>query len=514
MESVPVQPLQNLSFTDFANMQYLLPELTLIVLTLMLVIIDLAMPKAVSRIWIGALSIAGLVTAGIFVTLNLGLEVPISFIGNSYRLDNFAGLLKLVFLGSTALILLMSLGSIRKQEIPHVGEYYYLFLPATVGAMILTSSGDLITLFVGLELLSITSFIMVGMRKSSARAAEGAFKYVVLGGISSALLLYGMSFLYGITGTTNLALMRQSIMDSTGSFNAMIYLSFFLMLVGIGFKIAAAPFHNWAADVYQAASPPVAAFLAVVSKGAGFVLLIRILYSVFYGLGDESMPIHNDLFLALTVLAAAAMIIGNTIALRQNNIKRLLAFSGVANAGYLLVPISMQFNMVHFGVFPEFLYYLIAYAFMNIGAFAIVMAVSRNEDGPDNEQVSAFAGLYYRAPYTAVAMIIFVLSFAGLPLTGGFLGKLYILLGTMQSQLYWLGGVMIVTSVISYFYYFGIIRQMFMRSSNDVPIKVPVPLGITIWLCTIITVVLGCFPSLVLDYVKTIFSISRDLIIQ
>ncbi|MFD2615516.1 NADH-quinone oxidoreductase subunit N [Paenibacillus gansuensis] len=506
-----MQPLQNLSFTDLANWQYLLPELTLAAAFLLLIVVDLLLPSPRGRSVIGALSIGALALAAFFTAQQLGSDQAAAFIHNAYRIDDYANLFKLIFLGSAALLIFMSLGSLKKEEVPNQGELYYLYLPAVLGAMVLASSGELITLFVGLELLSISSFILVGMRKNDSHSTEGAFKYVVLGGISSAFVLYGMSFLYGITGTTDIALMRESLLSSGGSFTALIYVSFFLMLTGIGFKIAAAPFHSWAADVYQAAPVPVAGFLSVVSKGAGFALLFRLVYNIFYGLGDEAVPIHNDIFLAVSVLSAAAMIVGNTMALRQRNVKRMLAFSGIANSGYLLVPLSLQFTAVHFDIFSEMIYYLIAYAFMNIGAFAVFLAVSRSAG---HEEVSGFAGLYYRSPSTAVAAVLLVLSLAGIPLTGGFIGKLYILLGTMESQVYWLGTVMLVTSVISYYYYFSVVRQMFMRQGIESSLTMALPLRITIWLCAAASVALGILPGPVTRAIHSVFSLSYDLLYQ
>jgi NADH-quinone oxidoreductase subunit N len=494
-----------------SDLQYLAPELTLVICAVILTVLDLVLPKQTSRAWIGWLTLAGIAAAAVFVVMRLG-EEPIGLLNNSYRLDDFANLFKLLFLGGTALIVFMSIGSIRSDEIQHQGELYYLLLPGALGAMIMASSGDLITLFVGLELLSITSYILVGMRKKHQQSNEAAFKYIVLGSIASAFILYGMSFIYGMTGTTNLSEVGRILSQNYESYQAMIYLSFFLMLGGLGFKIAAAPFHQWAPDVYQGAPVPVAAFLAVVSKAAAIALLFRVVYLIYYGVGDPGMmPISDDIFLVLTVLAAAAMIIGNLVALRQRNMKRLLAYSGVANAGYLLVPIAAQFSMFHLSNFSEMYYYLTAYFLMNIGAFAVLTAVSA---ASGHEEMSGFAGLYYRAPWTSVAMVVMVLSLSGLPITGGFFGKLFIMIGAMQMELYWLAIIMILTSVLSFYYYFGIIKQMFMRSANTAKdIKLTEPLAITIWICVLLTVLMGLFPHWLIEQVNAIFSIMNDLVI-
>jgi NADH-quinone oxidoreductase subunit N len=220
------------------------------------------------------------------------------------------------------------------------------------------------------------------------------------------------------------------------------------------------------------------------------------------------MPVHDDVFLTIAVLAAIAMVIGNVVALRQDNMKRLLAYSGVANAGYLLVPLAVPFTMVHASNFTEFTFYLMAYLFMTIGAIAVLIVLSQHSG---NEKISSFAGLYYRAPFTAFAMVLFILSLAGLPPTGGFFGKIFILLGAVQAHQYWLAAIMIATSIISFYYYFTIIRQMFMRSNESSEVKLTGPLAVTIWLCAIATLLLGLVPHIVIEYIESVFSITFDL---
>ncbi len=495
-----------------SDLLYLLPELTLVISAIILSLADLFMKRDANRQILGWLALVGIVVSAIFVIRQINPAETIQLLNHSYRIDDYANLFKLVFLTGTFFVIFNSIGWVRNSGIQHEGEYYYLILPATLGGMVMASSGDLITLFVGLELLSITSYILVGLRKNNDQSNEGAFKYVIQGGIASAFILYGMSFLYGLTGSTNLGHIRMGLLGAAGDNHALIYVSFFLMLVGFGFKIAAAPFHQWAADVYQGAPTPITSFLAVVSKAAGFAILFRVVYNVYFGVGSQAMPtMHDDMFLTLSVLAAAAMIMGNVLALRQKNIKRLLAYSGVANAGYLLVPIASQFGLVHYSNFSEFIFYMIAYVFMNLGIFAVVLVVT---NAVRHDELSGFAGLYYRAPYTAVAAIILILSLAGIPVTGGFFGKIYILLGTLQTQHYVLAGILMATSVISYFYYFGIIRQMFMRSSNaEYPVTVRWNVGVTIWICAFVTVLLGVIPHIVIGYIQDIFSLVSDFFI-
>lgn len=506
-----------------ADLFYLAPELTIVITAVILSLLDLFMPKQISRTILAWLSIIGIAISTLFVVYFIGMlnpsdaaeaVKPISLLNDSYRLDDFANLFKLFILIGSAMILFMSIGSLKREEIHHRGEYYYLFLPAILGAMIMVSSGDLITLYVGLELLSITTYILVALRKFNHQSNEAAFKYIVTGSIASAFILYGMSFLYGLSGSTNVMEINYALQQLDSSFSALIYVSFFLMLTGFGFKIAAAPFHAWAPDVYQGSATPVTAFLAVVSKAAGFAIMFRVLYNVFYpGTGvTAGMPIHDDIFLALMVLAAVAMIVGNTMALRQKVTKRLLAFSGIANAGYLLVPLGIELGGMRIDIFSELFFYLVAYYFMTLGALAVLMVVSRDNDDP---KISAFAGMYHRSPALAIGMLILLLSLAGIPFTGGFFGKLYILLGAVRVQEYWLALVMIITSIISYYYYFGIIRQMFMRPGHGLQaLKPTVPLAITIWICVIATVVMGIFPQWVLEAINRVFQVSIDLFVM
>jgi NADH-quinone oxidoreductase subunit N len=494
---------------QFADLALLGPELTLVIAAIVLSLLDLFMPRSVNRTVLGWLSVVSLIVSAVFVLLSLNPAEPKQLLLLSYRVDDFANIFKLVLLVGAALIAFMSLGSVKEDEIPHVGEFYYLLLPATLGGMIMASSGDLITLYVGLELLSITSYILVAMRKHNAQSNEASFKYVVLGGISSAFILYGMSFLYGLSGSTAISDINTALGSGLMSMPGLVYLSFFLMLAGFGFKIAASPFHMWAPDVYQGAATPVTAFLAVVSKAAAFAIVFRVMYGIFAYGAVMDQPFHGDVLMSLMVLAAIAMIAGNFIALRQNNMKRLLAYSGIANTGYLLVPIAVQFSLTHYSNFSELIFFLFAYLFMNIGAFALLMIM---ENSTGDENLSGLSGLYFRAPWTAVGAVIIVLSLAGLPVTGGFFGKLYIMFGAMQTQHYWLPAVMIGTSVVSFYYYFGLIRQMFMRSdyeSKDIVIKAPV--GITLWLCVAVTLVMGFYPQGVLGWIESVFTMSQDL---
>ncbi|XEC95335.1 NADH-quinone oxidoreductase subunit N [Paenibacillus tarimensis] len=513
---------------------YLSPELTLVIAAILLTLFDLVLPRRISRLSVGWLSLTGiLVSLGFVIWFMLDMngfgfwqddlsvgqaKETIRLLGDSYRIDDFANLMKIVFLSGAALIVLMALGTVGSDdELPDKGELFTLILPAVLGAMIVASSGDLITIFVGLELLSITTFVLVGMRKKRVIASEAGFKYIVIGGISSAFILFGMSYLYGVTGSTNLAMIAMGLGNAIADYNAFVYIGFFFLLGGLAAKIAAAPFHAWAPDVYQGAATPITAFLAVISKAAALAVMFRIFYStilmdtMFFN-GGASASLGEDVFLAMKITAVAAMIVGTTAALRQRNMKRMLALSGVANAGYLLVPLGVTIGGLHSSNMSELLYYLIAYMFMNIGAFAVLAVVGR---AAGNDELSGFAGMYYRAPWTAAAMIVLILSLAGLPVTGGFFGKLFILFGAAQMKDYWIVAVMLATSVISYYFYFAVIRQMFMRTADGGgEIRLPLPSALAIWICVAGTLALGIFPNPVMDWVNTVFSVSGDLFIR
>lgn len=505
----------------WSDMLYLAPELLLALVFILLVLADLLAPKRWDRAFVGwgaLLGLAGSMAIVIWQMIDMSGDgsaaQAVSLLGNSYRIDGFGNLLKLVFLLATALIVLMSLGALKSdQDVVNHAEYYYLLLPAVTGAMIMASSGNLITLYIGLELLSITSYVLVGLRKRSSKSAEAAFKYVVMGGISSAFILFGMSYLYGVTGAVDLNAFYSAMPAALEEYKALVYVGFFFLIAGLGVKIAVAPFHAWAPDVYQGSPTPIAAFLAVVSKGAALAVLFRIMFNtMIFVVSGGNTSVADDTFFALLVLAAAAMLVGTTAALKQSNAKRLLALSGVANAGYLLVPIGVSITIVHSNNFSEFWFYMLAYLFMNVGAFAVLTVVSK---AAGHEELSSFSGMYYRAPWTAAAMVIFLLSLAGLPISAGFFGKLFIMLGAASAKAYWLIAIMAVSSVISYYFYFSIIRQMFMRSSGgEQDIKIPVTTGIVIWLCAAATLLLGLFPTPVLEALDAVFTLQRDMFVQ
>lgn len=481
------------------------PEFIILGLATLITLLDLFMPKKQDRKILGWISFVGILAAIVSLVGLLDNDVT-SILYDTFRLDAFAKAFKLILLAGAAMVILLAISYEPKDDFKeYKGEFYYLFLAALLGAMFMTSSGDLITLFVGLELLTVSSFILAGIRKKNIGSNESAMKYVINGGISTAITLFGMSYVYGLTGTTNIADMRDILLSlNNGQYIYLLVIAFLMLFVGLSFKIAAAPFHMWAPDVYHGAPTPVTAFLSVISKTAGFALLVRILLSIFGnaatgGPGTEPILLMMDKYIAF--IAGATMIIGNLVALRQRNVKRLFAYSSIAHAGYILVAISA----LSVFMFDSMWYYLLAYLFMNMGAFAIIQIITEKEK---SEDISHFAGLYRRSPLLAVAMVIMILSLAGIPGTAGFIGKLNIITGALvvDPAHYLLVAVMIATTVISYVYYFGLTVQMFFRpAETNEPIKIPVGAGIVIGVCVIATIWFGIFPNTALDFLQTQF---------
>lgn len=473
------------------------PEFIILGTATLLSLIDLFMGQGKDRKPLAYLGIAGVIIA-LFYTIGLLDHEPAQILHGTYRLDSFSSAFKLLLLTGAGLVLLMSTTYKPKDEIVHRGEFYYLFLTALLGAMFMASSVDLITLFVGLELLSISSYVLAGMRKTNKQSNEAAMKYVVNGGISTAITLFGLSYIYGLSGSTNLFDISQQFAQLvTGDLQLLISIAFLMVFVGLAFKIASVPFHMWSPDVYQGSPTPVTAFLSVVSKTAGFVLILRFFILTFFmtpAIGNEEpLLIYMQDFIA--VLAGITMVVGNAVALRQTNIKRLFAYSSIAHAGYLLVPFVAFSALMFEGVW----FYLVAYLLMNLGAFAILQTVI---DQNNSEEISGFRGLYNRSPILAISLSIFLLSLAGIPGTAGFVGKLNIFLGALGTDPahYVLAGVMMATTVISYFYYFGIMKEMFFHQSEEKTIQVPAGIAIVVGICLVGTIAFGIMPNLAFEF--------------
>jgi len=498
------------------NWGLLAPELTIVILAAVITIADLVMREGDRKVF-GWAGIFGIIVAIYFTIQQLNMPEVEYLLNNTYRVDSFGSLFKLMFLVGTAFVFIMTINYVDKKDIKYDGEFYYLLLTSLLGAMIMASSADIITLYIGLEVLSISSYIMVGLRKHNLKSNEAAFKYVVTGSVSSAIFLYGTSFIYGLTGSSNIFEIAQRLPEAfANGYSFYTYVGFFMMLVGLSYKISVLPSYMWAPDVYEGAPTPVTAFLSVISKAAGFAIIIRLVMTIYAPLASASQvdPTQPSYFFfdqmtgILAILAGASMIIGNTMALRQTNVKRMMALSSVAQAGYILVPFaSMHFPQEDLMTIDlsNMIFYLMAYLLMNLGAFAVITVVNRDAG---TEDLKSFAGLYHRSPLLGIAMTFFILSLAGLPITAGFIGKFNIFISALTVQSYYLAGIMVLTSVVSYFYYFNIIRQMYMRPGHtEAKLAVPYSMQFVVLLTFLGTFLIGLLPNVMLDFISQNFNL-------
>lgn len=501
------------------NWGLLAPELTILIFTVIVTIADLFLAKKFNRKIFGWLSIVGIIIAIYFTIQQLTLGNVEYLLFNTYRVDTLGSLFKLIFLVGTGIVILLAMDNIDKKDIEDEGEYYYLLLTALLGAMLMASSADLITLYIGLELLSFSSYILAGIRKKNLKSNEAAFKYVITGAFSSAIFLFGASYIYGLTGSTNLfeiAGNLQSIIHT--GYDYFMYIGFFMMLVGLLYKVSAVPSHMWTPDVYEGAPTPITAFISVVSKAAGFAIIMRIFLTIFGllvtevnivdGVPEYEFFLLDEMTVFIAVIAMLTMIIGNTLALSQTNVKRIFALSSVAQAGYILIPLGAMKDVSNINLdISNIIFYLIAYLFVNLGAFIIISIVNRDAN---SEDITSFKGLYHRSPLLGIAMTIFLLSLAGLPVTIGFIAKFNIFISAIAADSYALATVMLITSVISYFYYFNIMRQMYMRpGDSEAKIKVSYILQISILVLFLATVLFGLFPNVLLDFISQNFNFAE-----
>lgn len=470
------------------------PELILLVGIALVLIGEIVLKTGRPRFVLGVISILTVISSGLFVLLQES-EV-ISLFDGSFISDPFIRSVKILLIVGTLFVLILSFA----EKVSAKGEYYILVLAALLGAMTLVSSSELISIFVSLELLSLSAYVLAGMQRDRMISSESAWKYVIYGGVSSAFLLYGMSFFYGLTGTTKLVEMTTPlIMASNSEHELLLYLGLTLLFIGIGFKIAAVPFHMWAPDVYQGSPTTVTAFLAIVSKIAGFIFALRLLSGLFASEGLKP-TLYVMVVPALFILSMLSMIIGNVTALKQSNLKRLLAYSSIGHAGFMLVAVISLLLSQEKEAFSSLYYYFVAYLLSSAGVFAILQVIA-NDRSPDRKILS---GLYKRSPWLAFCLTIFLLSLAGIPFTAGFIGKFTILISAFGNSLYWLAGTMLLTTVISYYYYFRLIRQMYWQENDEVPEeKIHWSAGTVIVITLAGTLLFGIMPSFVLQNLST-----------
>jgi NADH-quinone oxidoreductase subunit N len=368
------------------------------------------------------------------------------------------------------------------------GEYYFLLLSSLLGMTVMASSRDLISIFIALELLSIPAYLLAGWRKRDLKGNEASLKYYLLGVFATAVMLYGMSLIFGVTGSTVLADIGAALQQE-GADIPLVAVGIVFVIVGFAFKVSAVPFHTWAPDTYEGAPTPITAFLSVASKAAGFVALMELVFIGFFGRDDVWTPMF-------WVLAALTMTVGNLIALRQTNVVRLLAYSSVAQAGYMLVPFAVAGD-IDGGpgtALEAVVTYLLIYAAMNLGAFAVVMAVARKTR---SGEISSFGGLFEYAPGLATLMTVFLFALAGIPPLAGWLAKFVIFRSVLDAgtpSAIVLGVIAAVNSVVALFYYASVAREMWMRPVPDedrTPVRVPASLSVALGLAAVVTVALG-----------------------
>lgn len=425
----------------------LTPALMVSGLVLVVLCVDIIRPQNEGKVS-GYIALIGTAIT-IYVTLGMWGSDPTHGFGGMVFLDNYALFFNLIFLTGTGLTVFVSAGYIERESIGK-SEYYLLILAATLGMVLMAAGADLIVIFLGLELMSISLYVLVGFLRGRQSSNEASMKYLLLGAFATGFLLYGIALIYGATGSTNLREIELTL--SQGRENGMITLlsGVALLMVGLAFKVGAVPFHMWAPDVYEGAPTSITAFMSAGPKAAAFAGFFRIVFVALKPISDEWGGV-------VWVLAVLTMTVGNLGALAQRNIKRMLAYSSVAHAGYVLVALAAGNEKGIAGG----LFYLFAYTFMNIGAFAVVIALSKK--GEDNLDISGYAGVGFRHPGLGLAMTLFMISLAGLPPTAGFFGKFYIFSGAVEAGLVSLAIIGVLNSLVSVYFYLGVVVSMYMK---------------------------------------------------
>lgn len=458
------------------------PELWLTGLAIVVLLAELIIKKKEVIAFLGIIAIA--VTA--FITLNVA---PGLAFNEFYISDGYSMFFKFIFFISSLLTILLSMRYLGNENV-HYGEYYSLLLFSVLGMSFMASSNDLILLYLGTELMALSIYVLAGFKRYDARSNEAAFKYFLLGAFSSALLLYGISFIYLLTGTTNLRQIAQSL--ASGSSEPVLMIALLFLASAFAFKIAAVPFHMWSPDVYEGAPTPITAFMSVGPKAAGFAVIGRVF---IIALGSIAV----DWKTVLMVLSVLTMIVGNVLAISQTNIKRMLAYSSIAHSGYALL-----------GIIPgtpegigSTMLYLFIYAFMNIGAFAIVTILGR-----EGEQLSDYEGLSKTEPLWAALMLIFMFSLTGIPPTAGFVGKFYLFLSVINAGYTGLAIVAVIMSAVSAYFYLRVVMLMYMKEpSRSVSVSPNLPEALAVTITTGLVILMGVSPYYFIEFAKASMSL-------
>jgi NADH-quinone oxidoreductase subunit N len=457
-----------------------MPEIILVVGALFVLVADLLVPREQRNVLVG------------FTLATLGLSAYYAvqlwghtgyYFYDTIIVDNFRLAITLIILIGAALTTLMSGPYLRREDADH-GEYYALILFATLGMVLMGAAMDLLMVFIALETFSICVYILSAFQRNKLVSNEAGMKYLLIGSFATAFLLYGMALIYGATGHTNLYQINQFLLSHADPNDKLLFAGIALMLVGFGFKVAAFPFHLWTPDVYEGAPTSVTAFMAAGVKVAAFAAFARVFMSAL-------APVHALWVGPICWLSILTMTLGNLVALTQMNIKRLLAYSSIAHAGYLLIGIAAGTDDAMGGL----VFYLAAYTFMTMGVFAIVIYLGRR--GEPNLTLYDFMGLGYRYPLLGAAMVIMMMSLAGIPPTAGFMGKFFLFRAAVNAGLTWLVVIAVINSVISVYYYLNVLKFMFMNAPEEEPGAHPpyIPVGVALGVAVLGVVVLGIFPS-------------------
>ena len=474
------------------NLLPLLPAIQVLLTALVVLLRDLFIEQREPKGFLALISLVGIgLAAGETVAL---WGVQESAFNDSIVLDDFALFFSLIFLLVGALTILSSIHYVRLMAI-HEGEYYALVLFAMVGMMLMAAANDLLVFFLALETMSVAVYVLTGMWRSSARSSEAAMKYFLMGAFATGFLLYGIALIYGATGSTNLSMIADYLLEDPGEWPLYLIGGGFLLLVGFAFKIGAVPFHFWVPDVYDGAPTPVAGFMSVAVKAAAFAAWVRILT-------HQLSPLDSDWIVPLWVLAVVTMTVGNLLAIGQSSVKRMLAYSSIAHAGYLLIAIVAG---EEWGGMP-LLYYVTAYAFMTFGAFAVLSCLAES-DNP-RESYSDFAGLGFKRPLLGLAMALFMLSLAGFPPLGGFVGKFYVFRSAVLGGYLGLAIIGVLNSLLSVIYYLRVIVAMYMEDggAEGKSFRQSPYIYVAIIVALVGTIYLGILPAAALNWSRIAFA--------
>ncbi len=462
----------------------IIPELILTGFAFAILLIDLWLPRR-AKTANGLIALLG-------VVISLGTTIAMfntnmSAFNHMIVMDKASNFASIVMLLTGFVAIVMSFDFLKREEY-NLGEYYEVLLFSIVAMQILASTYNLIVMFIAVETLSIGMYILTGFLRHKNESVEGAMKYFILGSFASTFLVLGIGLFYGLFGSADLNTIKNGLTHATSLYKWIAIISFLLVFVGFGFKIASFPFHAWTPDVYASAPTPMSAFMSVAPKAAAFLALLRF---VAVGMG----PIEANWSKILWVIAVATMTFGNTVALWQKDLKRLLGYSSIAHAGYMLVGVVAA-NALGYG---SVLFYLFAYLFMNLGAFAVAEFISQKEDrGTEIENLRGFG---YKYPLIGASMLIFMFCLAGVPPTAGFVGKYYLFSAAVKSHYYWLAVIGVINSAISAYFYLNIVVTMYMKGEQEKQVSVfnSVPVKAVILITAISVLYIGIFPSAFLD---------------